>query len=358
MRKREEIWIKHLGIDPKFPREVAVSPSDNSFFRRDIVYNILEYVKYIQKNNFNNLFSSLYSKNQWEEGVFDKILIDLDGDLKDTYILMNILTLHYQNIYKQTPLVYFSGRGFHIILYFDDIIVNKQTIRNWTMSFIEESLKNNSEIKRIANIDDRVSVINGFLNLVDTSTIGDLRQVSRIPLTINYKGKLGSLKYCIPINPNWSIDDIRKYSTNPDLTPDIHIKTSNDIYNELSEIDKAVKEKDKYTQISFTDDNSMYQKEIIHILNYADNVKDGRKRILSFLIIPRLIFLGKTREEVHEICDIFLLLSGKGVDNYNTLIDNMYDRTKRDIWRPWKFSTFFERYPLLLEEFRRNDEKV
>lgn len=188
---------------------------------------------------------------------------------------------------------------------------------------------------------------------VDTTVFGDVRQVSRIPYTMNHKTN----KFCSPIRPEWSLSKIKDQINRPDTDLGLIQDESKIIPGELQEIDEQIeKEKeDREERVYDTERDHEYIEDLENILEMAKKVEDGRKRILSFLIIPRLLKEDRTLEETKEYCKEFLNRSGKPLHQYETLIEKMYERTRRgpsdseEQWHPWDFETFFRKYPSIMK---------
>jgi hypothetical protein len=81
----------------------------------------------------------------------------------------------------------------------------------------------------------------------------------------------------------------------------------------------------------------------------ADVFKDGRKRIVTFLIIPRLVREGLSDSEILRLCREFVERSGRGWANYRSHVLANLRRTKAGNWAPWRVSTFIEKQ-LTVEE--------
>ena len=344
-------WLGHLGPNMDFPREVAHSPHNGKYFARPLVHDVDEYLDVISKNFFDsNLYAALYSSRQRELSAYDKVVIDLDstdGRLMGAYKLMKLVVEHGRKLYGEPTVYCTGGKGFHVIYYFPEVEINPVTLRRWAISFVHEAVFNHEPIKKAG--DEGAEIGSLMLKQLDTSVLGDKMQVTRLPYTCNFL-KSGGYRYCCPINPDWTLDMIKAECEAPEYS--LSWKSHLIIAEELVNID-AVIDKKLETQISFKGNNKRYESELLMLYKNAGMFTDGRRRMLSFLIIPRLVEIGEGKYEVKKFCYDFLKRSGKNPENYNTLIEYSYMRTiegpkgSSDRWRPWSLKKFFTRFSSL-----------
>ena len=331
----------------QFPRDVGIIYND--VFTRRKVLNINSYINTIERNKRRDVYVSLFSDIQIHEGMFDKVYIDIDGGIKEANRTMQTLVKKIEEKYDVKPLVLCSGvHGYHIYTYYP--LVNIEgwlTIREWVLRLCDEIC---SELLKKYN-DDMRKVEREFNMLyVDTQVVGDISRVVRPPYTINHKANKG---YVVPIDVDMSVDDIKKRVKYPEEV-EIYIEVSKKIRDELVEINKEVKRRLKKSIVVEVNSDKLVE-ELELLLKVANRVRDGRKRMLSFLIIPRLLWLGYTPEETEAWCKAWVEETGAEYRRYASLVRSMIRRTIRgsqegEMWRPWSFRTFFYENPELLDE--------
>jgi len=167
----------------RFPREVS--------FKRNVVYNRDEFMKYVQLNNgINGVYTSLYDLNLH----IDKIFFDLDNEdlnkaKEDAKALMGRL-----NEYNLPYIFLFSGRkGFHVYI----------PTSSWKSPNVETA---RYVLKTIQ------SSLSEGIKSVDSHVIGDVRRLVRVPNTLNKNN------YCVPLPEDfvrWSVSRIIDYAKTP-----------------------------------------------------------------------------------------------------------------------------------------------
>jgi len=108
-------------------------------------------------------YVSVFTDYQIWMGIYDTVLLDIDGDVEDPYSDMRTV----YSILKNNLLdgrVYYTGRGYHIYIDFMPIRIDRYSdrVRRWA-----EEL--------------------GILKYVDRKVLGDIRRMARVPLTKNTK---------------------------------------------------------------------------------------------------------------------------------------------------------------------------
>jgi len=118
-------------------------------------------------------------------GRFDTVLLDIDGNsLDESYEKFKIVVKKLNGLEKRC---YFTGRGFHIYLDFEELYLEKIQYKHLCFDLIREY-----------GIDD----------YVDLQVVGDVNRVARIPFS--YNSKTGLL--CIPIKEDWGKLKIKSLS--------------------------------------------------------------------------------------------------------------------------------------------------
>ena len=153
--------------------------------KRDIIYNHRDFVEWV--NAFNgkmNCYTTVYDFKHFSEKqaidssvILDRIFFDFDSHdrpLEESFNDTKVMTafLLKEDLYFR---VYFSGKGFHIILYGDEVDSN--------------------DIRRIQHFFN--SIFNNYTTLDRTGV--QIKRLRRIPNTVNLSSK--GPYYCIPITP-------------------------------------------------------------------------------------------------------------------------------------------------------------
>ena len=217
MEEELVIWLR--GKDDEFPRELDLDRKQVNSFR--------EVINEVRANELDR-YLSVFSLRQITRREFDTIILDVDahGDrIERAYDTMRLVVSRFRD-YDIEPRVYFTGRGFHIYIDFE-----QTRIENY---------------KNVARMFVRQVVGSDVYERLDPSVTGDMRRMARIPLTVNGKVML----YCKRIEPDWSLGDILEYAKD-DSTVDIGWQIHNgDIIEWLMELDLGFGyESSEYRQI-------------------------------------------------------------------------------------------------------------
>jgi len=331
-----ENWVNHVLMDEfPFPRDVAMPYRVKARTRK-------EYLRILNENlTRRNLYVAIFSDWQIGTNTFNKVFLDLDdeGNLERAYKDVIKLAKHIKEKYGETPRVYFSGRkGFHVYLDFEPATFKhyQQAVREYVYELIMK--------------------IN--LRTLDTQVIGDVRRVSRIPYTVN----IISQRLCIPIDVNWTLSEILWQSRSCDLKVSVERRVIPELAKELKELDKGCNQfirspvaREVLTKELNTD---KYVEELNLLMEVAKHgLSDFRHRLIHFAIVPRLVLLGKTDEEILNFCREFILLSSpvgrKRLDVYERYILRSIKRTREGKWMPWDLETLIYYFPGIEKQFER-----
>ena len=165
----------------QFPREIG-------FPKRIIIHYKKDFLKIINRNNTkNNIIFSVYAfedtqinygreSPDYQTAIVDKIFFDFDEE----DCSLDMKKFHKYLMKKDLKhCVFFSGRGYHIYIFCNPNIINKQN----TILRIQKHFKKKLNIR------------------VDEQTFGNLAQMGRVPNTYNLKRR----RFCIPL----SEDDLK-----------------------------------------------------------------------------------------------------------------------------------------------------
>ena len=326
-------WIDHLGVgQEKFPRDVA-SP------KRILALNQSEYINLIEnKVQSRNLYAGLYSQPYVETGIYDKIFLDLDSpDLRESHKEVQLIAQKLESM-KCKPRVYFSGNGFAVYVDVYPSAFNRAQLRMWAFNLQQE------------------------LNLktLDWCVIGDRRRVSRLPYTFNLKAiKRGEqVRMCVPINSKWSIHRILAESIRPtvesiDIKPVRPEWIGLDSTQPLESVERIAARIAMGDKALLPIDTMNAASSVSKLVKMATRIKDGRHRILHYILVPSLLALKYTPDEVHSFCKGFITMSNKNYESYRDYVSLSITRTIDQNWQPWTFDKFLSTHIDLIEQFRR-----
>jgi hypothetical protein len=330
----EEQWLLHVSLDEKaFPRDMLITNRDGKG-RRIKVENDSEYLQRI-KDDFGkfNLYTAVYSDKMREEGKINKLYIDLDSeDLHLAFKDMRRLTAFFEDAYAYSPRVYFTGKkGFAIYIDFPAI-----------------KLKN---VKLASNFVVRKIITELNIKTADFSVCGDIARVSRVPYTLN----LGSGLLCIPIDRNWTLETILSEAENPFFLRSVLVnQVCKEIVDDLERADEMATNLTTQTLPSPKVGNNGAEKRLETLLKYAPMIKDCRKRLIHFIVVPSLIQLGKSDYEIFAWVNQFLIKCGANPNEYQSYIRASIKRTKMTGFGSWSLGRFLLEFPESREIFRNN----
>lgn len=335
-------WLEHFGDAIPFPRDVG-------FPERIKAKSMTDFEKLVSRGFYtNNVYASVYSDIQIENNQYEKFFVDFDtniGSLSNTLdeVWGDVRTFwrYMRDSYDLNGRMYFSGGGFHFYADFEmEVIRNLKALKIWIMKIADD------------------------LNIgsIDPAPLGDKSRIARLPFTWNLKSDYEYAKMCIPVKISWDMGEILERAesgvANGGIERDVG-KLPNEVWEceeALSKIETS-DEKD-FKSYQFNEDKMALELGAIksltnHIENWKDREEpeddtrfDGRSRMLSFLIVPRLICLGMSDLEIINWCRDWIERTGKPFDEYLRETKGYIRRTRRgsnegEIWYPWGFERFF-----------------
>jgi hypothetical protein len=324
----EDEWVKF--VRGQFPHYLAFQTGKNQPFERltalDKNYYLYEIWKHL---NSHNCWARVYSEHSIQKQEFDCLPFDFDGHeypLELAHKEALSFNSHLKDIYNYEPRMYFSGRGVHCYIDFNPIKLDY---------FKPIARKFYTNIKQIIKSET-----------MDFAIVGDWNRIMRIPYTMNTSAKY----YCIPIDPKWDLETIKKKASKTDYSVEQAFNQCNHIRKILIAYDEEEKNKPKEERpkINFEGPKKDRLKlEIEQIYRFAPHTEDHRHRILQFMLVPRLILMGCTDEEVRAECKNYIqtTFGGKSYSDYARYVDDGIRRTRRDKWYPWSFETFIANFP-------------
>lgn len=190
-------WVRLETAKKIFPREYGLG--------REVVYDFSFVKKYMVDK-----YMSVFSLWQRRMNYYDVIFIDVDGDNGESYWKFREVKSRLEDYGVDLSVIYFSGRGFHIYLWFDGFVFNDygRTVRKFV---------------------DMVDIS----DLVDMHVIGDVSRMARMPHTYNMKSGLWVMK----INPDWVWVEIKGKSKMHEEY-DVKWKKNNKLGKFLRELDE------------------------------------------------------------------------------------------------------------------------
>ena len=344
----KQAWANHCYEANAFPREMFLF--DHEAKRHRFFVESLEQFLCVTESMFGkySCYTSVNSKHAQENQLFSKIYVDIDAQETPSKTLEEAFESA-KKFEQACPYVvlYFTGNGFSVYIPFEVCRLNHyhKTIRAYVERLEQEY--------KIVGIDWKV--------------IGDINRVSRIVYTPNMKNG----KMCIPVKSSWSLEEILQTSMKCKeiINPfDIELLEYNvSVQEELLEIDSNQKP-DNITPFEagkFESSKDRYIAEVNSILSCACNVLDGRHTLIFHGIIPRLILVGKSDQEILGVVKEFIERTPydpekKSVDHYVEYarrdIIATRDRFAKGLPVRLRLDKVFVSRPELLEFFKVNGE--
>jgi len=330
----EDEWIRF--VKGQFPRAVGFESKPEHFIRHVVLdkdYYTYEIWKYL---NTHHCWAGVYSEPAIQKDMFDCLPFDFDGHehpIKLAYKEALDFYSYLKEVYEYEPRMYFSGRGLH--LYLDFKPVELKHFKQLTRRFY-------TAVRQIIGSET-----------LDFSIVGDKRRIMRIPYTMHVSTK----RYCIPINPSWELDDIIKKAQHPDFSKDQVFNSASQIRKILIDYDKdedKVKPQQEEKPILELKGarKERLKLELDMIYKYAPTTQDCRHRLLHFMIVPRLILIGYTDEQIRAECKEYIKTTwgGKKYEDYSQYVEDSIKRTRNGHWMPWKIETFVLNFPFFLPD--------
>lgn len=317
LEKLTEAWL----ANQEFPKEVGSLPFGP---RRFIALDQTEYLNFILENVENqNLYSSINSVNEIKNGKRDYLLLDFDSAEKllkayeDCNKVQNYLESHFGCLISRK----FSGyKGFHLKIKLNSIAVPFEAIKVYFMT-LAKNLK-------VTTLDFKVF---------------DYRRLERVV----YSKHLDSNRLCIPVERNWNLHKVLEESKEVTEITVPSLKPSHEFSKELLNYYKSHQ---KLDYISFKIPSETDIDSIERLLNL--NIKDGRHRLLYYIIIPRLLRADYMKEEVLEFCKKFIERTGKPWKEYSYYAERCFSKLPKKKYPLMSFDRFLLEHQDLLKFFR------
>lgn len=309
-------------------------------FVRHTAHNLQEYVSLVADHlDSHSCFVQVYSKRQARLGLIDKVFVDIDlegASLEDTWKAWQRFLDHLDTLQYRRRSLFSAGQGFHVFMDCEPVEVSWPSLREFHKGL------------------GRVSGVN-----LDTTVMGDRNRLCRVPLTPNAKSaKDGHLRWCVPIEEDWDLDHIIEASLRKTDPPTQHAVPCGRLRADLSALPSRVprvptkgsratggaqKPRERHPALK-----ADYAHIVDLIEQVTPHVKDGRHRIMHYLLIPALVHLGETNRNILQRCRDFIEGTGKVWENYEQYAKDSILRTRQGDWSPWSLDVFRERFPRLL----------
>ncbi len=171
-----KLYSQWFRTTDAFPREYGLG--------RQIVNNYDELISLINKYNFANIYSSVFSKWQLFFDEYDTIPLDVEAGSKEAH--NDVITAYdicQQIVEKVKPSrMYFTGRGYHLFYDLPAKISGRENYKSFVKKFIKY-----------------YDIIN-----VDHVILGNVRAVMRLPATLNTKTNF----WMVQISPDMKLTKI------------------------------------------------------------------------------------------------------------------------------------------------------
>jgi hypothetical protein len=304
----EQFWDNFYNHD--FFREVVTIPM-NGYTQRWEVPEINRFSEFFwQYNGQANIYAGIYSHQQREAKEFDRLYADFDSiNLDLAFNHATALAASSVSKYGGSPLFISSGnKGANVYTFFEPVILKHFSYV--TRRFFEE-WKN--ELR---------------LGSLDLSVVGQDNRVSRIPYSINLKGK----RRCEPLDPN--------HERSPTLG------------GILVEMDKEAEEQLKDRDETFDKHIDISEGDIQHLMNIMANLPNkpgsGWNRAMYCMLAPMIAQKYKWEDAVSIMEQFLRQTDSLGDKNY--AINQMRSAYRKNI-NPMRMDTFLYNHPDLYKYF-------
>lgn len=314
-----------------------------------MVLGTANYVQAIRGAQARNCFITIYAfdprfakRKNYQLAIIDALFFEFDCAFNlmlaavDARKLVSTLQK-----FRCRPRIYFSGgKGFHILPDFPEVKLDhpRETLKRFGEGLIQK-------------LD---------LRTADLRVIGDLARLSRIPGTLNTGAckRWGEPLWCAPLSREELFSfrnelDIIAIARKPPVEREIHIEPSPRLANHLLELDEIVYEEIREARLiteleGFLWENRPHRSDrkdgvVDRLIARAELFQDGRKRVLTFLIIPHLVREGLSDLEILRRCRDFVEGSRRSWIGYRNHVLANLKRTRTGDWAPWRVSTFIEK---------------
>jgi len=264
--------------------------------------------------------------------------------MADVHWEMRRYVHHLETEYDLSPRVYYSGsRGFSIHLDFEDTEVD-------SFGAVRAAAKKS---RRDADVPEEIA---------DESVL-EKNRICRLPYTLNWNHMSKRDLYpmiCLPIDPQWSTETFFGEICSPSRCLEVEISREDESFSDLVssfDRDHEFEEKSLETEAELDPDGALDHLSVL--MHLAPQVRDGRHRILHFMLVPALIEAGwEDRGQIHTRCKEWIEETGETYyPTYHDHVENSIDRTlsgpqgSDGIWKPWSITRFLREHPELIEFF-------
>ena len=332
-------WILHLGLTPEFPRDVGfMQPDARRDFVRLPVHNTQEYVRAIAKHiDSRGSFVNVYSKRQQHASVVAKLFFDIDAETleeaqrkrKEGHRFFDKLEWDFRETFS-------ANKGFQFFVDFP-----QEVTVDWY------------ELKEFCK---RLNGLSG--GIFDESVFGDKNRICRVPFTPNMKGlRHGKgMLWCVPVQRDWDLERVLAAASLKEPAAPLELMFSSNAARDVDSLPKnevrpfesrSVPQVTTITPIS--DEQKGFYQDLVHTILalVAPHADDGRKSVLHFLLVPALIQLGYTNQQIHEACKNFIERSKQSYirGGYSMYVEQSIARNRAGGWKPLPLDKFMLAHP-------------
>lgn len=352
-------WMRHVRAPDSvaFPRDIGMPHRRSVGDLGQMIDELHEVISH------SSVYVQVYSDIQQLSQIWDTAYIDLDAEipfdaddgtyderremwreqLRDAHWELQKYVWYLESEWDVTPRVYFSGsRGFSVYVDFPETEAPYGAVRSTMLHTLNESETD--------------------MSLVDTNVM-EPNRISRPPYTLNWnhQKKRGlDPMLVLPIDPDWGWDTFWDEITDPSRFREIEIDPDPSFAAHISSVEQDQDfASEDIGEIPDPDPGESLEK-IERILESGPQIRDGRHRILQFLLVPALIEAGwEDRAQIHETCQSWIEDTGRSYSEYRGYVDGAIDRTLEGPsgtdgpWRSWSFARFLREHPDLISQFTR-----
>ncbi len=316
----EKAWLTHAYDG--FPRKVGTPTQKIIHTQEDFLMYVWSMV------GRTNIYTALFSELTKETENYFRLYFDIDfeDNLTKAYDDMRITVKWFEKELNITPTVYFTGKkGFAIYVYFKPMKFREY---QYTCRAIADSIG-----------------VNSF----DFTVVGNTPQISRLPFTRH----MGSNRYCLPIDTNWSFDKILKYSFRWPNKLDIvvNIDMASGITDWIKKYEeRGIAKKEKHMER--VGDGKDYGWDLNAIMKLAPKLVGGRRTLMYRVIIPKMWQDGLSYHDILEYTKQFIDRSGSNLTNIERLVTRHLSYTQQGKSLLWSQQAYFQAEPWAWSVFK------
>ena len=236
------------------------------------------------------------------------------------------------------PLMVYTGLGYHVYVFYEKMVrIDDKESASKFQEFMAYQL---------LEVSNKKLMMTEYPTL-DTVVVGDIKRVARVPYSMHESTP--SLNRQVLVQP---VDDAGS-PYDPDLSAFLSNPVGTDVLETVADyvkLDNVARRTGR--RIGRNTACPDLVEEVIE-----RGIGDGRRRSITFFIVPNLMVAGYSDEEIAEKCRDFIINSGKSWHEYSYHVADAIRRTRRKIESGERIvrsvNRFLEMFPDLAEHYRK-----